>query len=194
MNSKDRNDRNKSSHGKPAPRSNLSQSIERIPPGNSFNLVSSVERETFLNRRGFLKWGTFFVSIASILGLARIVQAFLSAGQDESAPTRFPVGRWDDFLPDHVTRSQGVYLVHDRDGIYALKGDCPHLGCGFRWNEETGFFECPCHGSRFERTGRLVSGPAKKPLSHLMLTTNAEGEIIADITKSVPEDFRLTKG
>lgn len=178
----------------PAPRECLLQSIERITPQNSFNSTDPVERGTNLNRRGFLRWGTFLVSLFSLLGLSRIVQAFLSMGHEEGAPTRYVVGRWEDFPPGEVIRKQGVFLVRDEEGIYALKGECPHLGCGFRWDAKAGLFECPCHGSRFERSGRFLSGPANKPLQRVFLTKNPKGEIIADVLKAVPEDFRLSEG
>jgi len=37
---------------------------------------------------------------------------------------------------------------------------CPHMGCALKWNETEGTWDCPCHGSRFTREGRLLSGPA----------------------------------
>ena len=37
---------------------------------------------------------------------------------------------------------------------------CPHLGCALKWNEIEHTWDCPCHGSRFERGGRLIDGPA----------------------------------
>lgn len=153
-----------------------------------------VNTENSYYRRGFLQGGTLLVSLLSIFGLSKIVNAFLSLGQRETQATRYRVGHWDEFQLGDVIKKQGVYLVRDDKGLFALHGDCPHLRCGFRWNAEIELFECPCHGSRFERTGRYVSGPAKKPLQHVSLTTNSNGEIIADTLQSVPEDFRLTGG
>jgi len=193
MNSETNNKKNKMSLGTPAPRDCLLQNIERITPQYSFNKAFSVERGTPLNRRGFLKWGTLLLSLLSFFGIARMVQAFLSAGNEEAAPTRFTVGRPEDLKPGDVIKHQGIYLVRDEKGIYALKGDCPHLGCGFRWDAEQNFFECPCHGSRFNRTGSFVSGPAKKPLQHAFLKMNTNGEIIADVKEVVPEEFRLSE-
>lgn len=37
---------------------------------------------------------------------------------------------------------------------------CPHLGCALRWNEAERSWDCPCHGSRFTESGRLIIGPA----------------------------------
>lgn len=37
---------------------------------------------------------------------------------------------------------------------------CPHLGCALKYNKQEHSWDCPCHGSRFEKSGRLIDGPA----------------------------------
>ncbi len=37
---------------------------------------------------------------------------------------------------------------------------CPHLGCALKWNKAEHSWDCPCHGSRFEESGRLIDNPA----------------------------------
>lgn len=37
---------------------------------------------------------------------------------------------------------------------------CPHLGCALKWNRAEHTWDCPCHGSRFEETGKLIDNPA----------------------------------
>lgn len=39
---------------------------------------------------------------------------------------------------------------------------CSHLGCRLTWNEQEKVYECPCHGSKFDRNGRRIAGPAPK--------------------------------
>ena len=41
---------------------------------------------------------------------------------------------------------------------------CTHLGCALKWNEIDNVYECPCHGSRYDRNGKLLNGPARKNL------------------------------
>lgn len=41
---------------------------------------------------------------------------------------------------------------------------CPHMGCVLKWNPEEKAWECPCHGSRFGREGRLLDNPARTGL------------------------------
>ncbi len=44
---------------------------------------------------------------------------------------------------------------------------CPHLGCRVAWDARTGHFECPCHGSVFAPDGKVLGGPAPRPLDTL---------------------------
>ncbi len=37
---------------------------------------------------------------------------------------------------------------------------CPHLGCALKWNKAEHSWDCPCHGSRFQKDGRLIDNPA----------------------------------
>ena len=54
----------------------------------------------------------------------------------------------------------GVYK--DADGtLYPVDIRCPHMGCQLEWNPDEASWDCPCHGSRFDRFGKLLSGPAQ---------------------------------
>ncbi|MCL2697355.1 MAG: FAD-dependent oxidoreductase [Oscillospiraceae bacterium] len=37
---------------------------------------------------------------------------------------------------------------------------CPHMGCALKWNRTEKTWDCPCHGSRFEKSGKLIDNPA----------------------------------
>lgn len=56
----------------------------------------------------------------------------------------------------------GVY--RDEEGkFHAVSPRCPHLGCQLSWNPDEKSWDCPCHGSRFDYDGNLLSGPAQIP-------------------------------
>ncbi len=155
---------------------------------------SFVSEKKSLTRRRFLGGGIFLCAAASLLGVTRMVQSFLSVEHPARRPTRMNLGRVGDFPSGTILKKQGIYLVRDDRGLFAFSGKCPHLGCRFGWNEKEGYFECPCHGSRFDRSGHYISGPAVRDLRTVFLTKNPEGEIIADTEHKVPEGFRLRLG
>ncbi len=37
---------------------------------------------------------------------------------------------------------------------------CPHLGCALKYNKAEHTWDCPCHGSRFDKNGQLIDNPA----------------------------------
>lgn len=55
----------------------------------------------------------------------------------------------------------------DLDGsLYLVDLRCPHLGCQLEWNPDERSWDCPCHGSRFDARGQLLSGPAQEGIVH----------------------------
>ncbi|WP_233595790.1 MULTISPECIES: ubiquinol-cytochrome c reductase iron-sulfur subunit [Corallococcus] len=59
-----------------------------------------------------------------------------------------------------------VVVVHAADGCYrAIWRTCTHGDCEVAWDGALGVVECPCHGSRFGLDGRVLQGPASRPLA-----------------------------
>ena len=50
------------------------------------------------------------------------------------------------------------------EGIVALYQKCVHLGCRVPWCQSSQWFECPCHGSKYNRVGEKRDGPAPRGL------------------------------
>jgi len=48
--------------------------------------------------------------------------------------------------------------LHERSAV------CPYLGYVMRWNHNESTWDCPCHGSRFDKKGHLLCGPANTNL------------------------------
>ena len=66
-------------------------------------------------------------------------------------------------------RSQkAVWVVKQPQGaVKVFSPICTHLGCGYRWDDTEKKFLCPCHGSSFDVNGRVLGGPAPRPLDEL---------------------------
>lgn len=52
----------------------------------------------------------------------------------------------------------------DEKNVIAYSPQCTHLGCAYHWEEASDQFVCPCHESRFTIDGKVVGGPASRPL------------------------------
>jgi menaquinol-cytochrome c reductase iron-sulfur subunit len=50
------------------------------------------------------------------------------------------------------------------DQVIAFSPQCTHLGCAYHWDDGTHTFICPCHTSAFAMDGKVLSGPAPRPL------------------------------
>ncbi|MBI3098592.1 MAG: Rieske (2Fe-2S) protein [Planctomycetes bacterium] len=104
--------------------------------------------------------------------------------------TRFPVGRPEEIAPGSVLAlpRQKVYVVRGPAGIYAMSSVCTHLGCIIQHRraagQKEGFF-CPCHGSAFDLEGKVVGGPAPRPLDRLDVKIEG-GKLVVDTQKKVP--------
>jgi glycine/D-amino acid oxidase-like deaminating enzyme/nitrite reductase/ring-hydroxylating ferredoxin subunit len=93
-------------------------------------------------------------------------------------------GQYSDWLtpgdvssPDEIARGTGAVLrrglkkvaiycdeqgkLHERSAI------CTHLGCIVRWNSSEHTWDCPCHGSRFDKDGEVLNGPAIRSLGEV---------------------------
>jgi menaquinol-cytochrome c reductase iron-sulfur subunit len=58
-----------------------------------------------------------------------------------------------------------AWAVKQPDGsVLAFGPQCTHLGCAYHWEDGKNDFLCPCHTSVFGIDGKVISGPAPRPL------------------------------
>ncbi|HEV2202701.1 MAG TPA: Rieske 2Fe-2S domain-containing protein [Bryobacteraceae bacterium] len=137
-------------------------------------------------REAFVKLGVSSIAVAST-GAAVFGYEFLSPNVlyepspivNEGKPDRYPLGSVTQDL------ESGVYIVHGPEGIHAMSAVCTHLGCLTVWNDALGIVACPCHGSKFNRDGTKIEGPAPRPLVWLQASLNDEGDLLVDRSVAV---------
>lgn len=68
------------------------------------------------------------------------------------------------------------------DDLHAVAAACTHLNCVVRWNGDELTWDCPCHGSRFTVTGKVINGPSNRDLPYyrreIDLSQAAAGETV----------------
>jgi len=145
---------------------------------------------TAVNRRSFLSiasLGTFFAAIGTaIVGILRLPNPAVLPGPvrrfNLGPPEQFAVGTETAFA------DQNLVLFRDDEGFYAITSTCTHLGCTVARSKEG--FACPCHGSRFDSRGRVIGGPAPRPLPWLEVSRSANGDLVVNADNEVQEGTR----
>lgn len=109
---------------------------------------------------GFGKWG-----MAMAMASAGIITALIA---DKKNPAAYAFNQQRMFTPRtervffHVAYTlTGMAKRLLPSGNKTIVPTCPHMGCRLEWNPEEETYDCPCHGSRFDRDGHLIDGPAQ---------------------------------
>jgi len=132
-------------------------------------------------REFFAKLGLGSLIVAGV-GTGLFAYEYFSPNVLFEASPIVKAGKPDQFPPNSVTldAQSGIYLVNSVKGYYALGAICTHLGCLTAWKPELDLIACPCHGSRFNRDGIKVAGPAPQPLPWLKVWLADDGYLMVD--------------
>ncbi|MEJ7764484.1 MAG: ubiquinol-cytochrome c reductase iron-sulfur subunit [Acidimicrobiales bacterium] len=69
-------------------------------------------------------------------------------------------------------------------GVVAIYQKCVHLGCRVPWCASSQWFECPCHGSQYNRVGEKKGGPAPRGLDHFAISIEG-GDVVVDTATTI---------
>jgi cytochrome b6-f complex iron-sulfur subunit len=102
----------------------------------------------------------------------------------DSGPKEFPEGRFwlVNLGPETVNdeRQPEDYDVALKPGLKALYKVCVHLGCLYKWVPTSDRFECPCHGSKYLKSGARIDGPARRNLDVFIVeAVDGQGNVLA---------------
>ena len=87
------------------------------------------------------------------------------------------------YSPNADTRTMYAESV---PGLLLLSWVCPHLGCKLPMCESSQWFECPCHGARFNGIGEYKFGPPPRGMDRHALRLDPTGEeLLADTSRVV---------
>lgn len=114
---------------------------------------------------------------------------YLPVGRLEALPEGRPVRavvvgpRTDAWIRYRAEELGAVWLRRTGERVEAFSGVCPHLGCSVEQRGDR--FECPCHDSTFELSGKVLTGPAPRPLDGLEVRVEG-GEVQVRFERFAP--------
>lgn len=149
--------------------------------------MNSTEKRTPLAgipRRELLAWMWLLAASAAAIKATDLTYTFVRASRATQQPTRFDAGTVAEFLASGEAPlpfpEGGFWLAQTQEGAAALDGVCTHLDCLLGWDDQSHQFICPCHGSRFDATGRHVAGPAPRAMDRFAVeVVDGEGVVVA---------------
>ena len=159
-------------------------------------------------RRAFLNRATVTLMGASLSGFGAALIAFLWKGTDGGFGSKINAGKLEDvraqikgnsgflYLPEArawvteypveaISKAEEAYggqapvLAGMNVGLVALYQKCPHLGCRVPECKTSQWFECPCHGSQYNRVGEKKGGPAPRGMDRFGITIS-NGMVVVD--------------
>lgn len=122
--------------------------------------LSSSEPNIFV-ATGYRKWGLSNSLVAGEI-LSTAVKGGRHAASDLYSPSRGNFGQ----TLTRALKTLGFVSTNLTEGYLSRLNapKCTHLGCKTKWNEGDETWDCPCHGSRFDKNGNVIEGPAVYPL------------------------------
>jgi cytochrome b6-f complex iron-sulfur subunit len=104
-------------------------------------------------------------------------KGFLYLSEARAWVTEYPKDALSKARP--VYGNQAPVFTGMEAGIVALYQKCPHLGCRVPECKSSQWFECPCHGSQYNRVGEKKGGPAPRGMDLFGVAIN-NGVLIID--------------
>ena len=131
-------------------------------------------------------WAMTSAVLFATVGIMRLPKAAVLPSLSKRFRALIP-----DALPDgeaFVPPGRSVALFRGAAGVYAISIVCTHLGCIVKPTADG--FECPCHGSAYDRDGSVVKGPAPRALSWVAVSVGPGG-LIVDEGHTVPAGTKV---
>jgi len=142
--------------------------------------MSDLDRRKFLSRAW--KGGAALLAVAGTWTSWDLLRPGLAAGFGTQVKAVSP-----DAVPaDTVIEipQARAYLTKVNDEVVALSEICPHLACRVPFCESSGWFECPCHGSKFDRAGDYMEGPSPRGMDRYAVEV-VDGVVVIDTSEKI---------
>jgi len=145
------------------------------------------------SRRDFLDSFAWFTTISTFGGITVASARYMFPNILYEPPKSYKIGKPQNY-PEGVNYipDKRIFVIRQKRTYKVLSAVCTHLGCTARWSEKKNRFECPCHGSVFNKKGIVIAGPAPKALPWYEVLLRADGKLFVNEKRFVPFSQGLT--
>ena len=194
--------------GREVERAARSTEIVKAAPAEIAPFVAPDPEAVGVSRRMFFNRSAITLMSASLGAFGASLLAFLWKGAEGGFGSKITAGKLDDVIQSirdnngflyfsearswvteypkgSIAKARAVYggqapvMAGIEAGIVALYQKCPHLGCKVPECKTSQWFECPCHGSQYNRVGEKKGGPAPRGMDHFGVSV-ANGVLVID--------------
>ncbi len=138
-----------------------------------------------VSRRDFLSFASIgavvLSSLAVVGGILRLTKPNVYYEESKKVkigkPENFPIGAAKKF------DNPNFFVFSDNEGLHAVSSTCTHLGCIVVLKNDG--FQCPCHGSAYNKDGKVIAGPAPRNLPWLEVSQDIDGTLVVDASKEI---------
>jgi len=136
-----------------------------------------------LNRRDFLKNSVKTIAIGGLALSSLDIKKLIASAPVEIDSTQAKVINLSEYpalesTGGHAMINDSTIVIRTGSSKFiALKTVCTHKKCDVDYLGGEGF-ECPCHGSTYSQSGKVLSGPAKNNLKSYKTTFNSENNTV----------------
>jgi len=122
--------------------------------------------------------------VSDVLSEIRGSNGFLYRAEGRMWITEYPNGAVEKaraaYSANELTGMEAGLALGLDGGVIALYQKCPHLGCRVPECVTSQWFECPCHGSQYNRVGEKRGGPAPRGMDRFAMSVSADGVLTVD--------------
>jgi cytochrome b6-f complex iron-sulfur subunit len=127
-------------------------------------------------------WPNLRGGFGSVVDVGLAPDAIKQQIEQDNQPFYYGAGRF--YLVSY--EGEGVDTLYEglvSEGLMALYQKCVHLGCRVPWCVQSQWFECPCHGSKYNRVGEKKGGPAPRGMDRFPVDVSGEQVVINTATQ-----------
>jgi cytochrome b6-f complex iron-sulfur subunit len=131
-------------------------------------------------------WPSLKGGFGSVINAGKLEEIRASI-RDTNEPFYSGTGRFYIVLYDGRPSDDIDYEAEEltAQGVMPLYQRCVHLGCRVPFCAKSQWFECPCHGSKYNTAGEYKLGPAPRGMDRFRIEVSSSGDVLVDTSEVI---------